>query len=424
VGAQGHGEHRLTNHSKAKEIIMRKRFSGSMIMVAIAAAAGGVVSSGPTTTASAQAPAAAGATPAPAPSLKTTWGEPDLQGIWTDETATPLQRPARYANQEFFTEAERAELDRVRSEVLGRERRAERGTERDVSGSYNNVFVSFKRTGARTSLIVDPPEGRIPPLTPKAQQLASAEREFRLALLQSTETCKNKEAACSGGKYDPARSPRFAELPPRYNTGRMNRNDGPEDSSLPERCLTGGLPEFGGPTGSFRRIVQTPGGISIFYDVGQGQGWQRNIVMDGSPHLPASIRQWYGDSRGHWEGDTFVIDVMNFSPKTDFQGSRENLHLVERWTRTGPSTLEYEVTIEDATVWARPWTVKEEFTRQSDRDNRLYTEPRCVEGNYGLPGIIHGRRMEELAFAQGRGPDPATRDAIKDGFIFDDEPLR
>jgi hypothetical protein len=407
---------------------MRKRLSGSMIMAVIAAVAGSAVVSAPTTTASAQAPAASSAAPAPAPapapSLKTAWGEPDLEGIWTDETATPLQRPARYADQEFFTEAERAELDRVRSEVLGRERRAERGTERDVSGSYNNVFVSFKRTGARTSLIVDPPNGRIPPLTPEAQQLANAEREFRLALLQSTETCKNKEAACSGGKYDPARSPRFAELPPRYNTGRMNRNDGPEDSSLPERCLTGGLPEFGGPTGSFRRIVQTPGGISIFYDVGQGQGWQRNVVMNGSTHLPASIRQWYGDSRGHWEGDTLVIDVMNFGPKTDFQGSRENLHLVERWTRTGPSTLEYEVTIEDATVWARPWTVKEEFTRQSEEDNRLYTEPRCVEGNYGLPGIIHGRRMQELAFAQGRGPDPATRDAIKDGFIFDDEPLR
>jgi hypothetical protein len=286
------------------------------------------------------------------------------------------------------------------------------------------VFVSFKRTGARTSLIVDPPNGRIPPLTPEAQKIASAEREFRLALLQSTETCKNKERACSGGKYDPTHSSRFAEPPPRYNTARMNRNDGPEDSSLPERCLTGGLPEFGGPTGSFRRIVQAPGGISIFYDVGQGQGWQRNIVMDGRPHLPTKIRQWYGDSRGHWEGNSLMIDVTNFSPKTDFQGSRENLHLVERWTRTGPSTLEYEVTIEDPTVWARPWTVKEEFTRQSEQDNRLYTEPRCVEGNYGLPGIIHGRRMEERAFAEGRGPDPAIRDAMKDGFIFDDEPLR
>ena len=403
---------------------MRTRLSGSIIVVAFAAAAaGGVIIAAPP--ASAQAPAASGAASAPAASLKTAWGEPDLQGIWTDETTTPLQRPARYANQASFTEAERAQLDRVRSEVLSRERRAERGTERDVSGSYNNAFVSFKRTGARTSLIVDPPDGRMPPLTPEAARLAGAEREFRLALLQSTETCKNKEAACNGGKYDPTRSPRFADLPPRYNTtARMNRNDGPEDSSLAERCLTGGLPEFGGPTGSFRRIVQTPGGISIFYDVGQGQGWQRNIVMDGSPHLPAGIRQWYGDSRGRWEGDTLVIDVTNFGPKTDFQGSRENLHLVERWTRTGPSTLDYQVTIEDPTVWTKPWTVKEEFTRQSEADNRLYTEPRCIEGNYGLPGIIHGRRMEERAFAEGRGPDPATRDAMKDGFIFDDEPLR
>ena len=365
---------------------MREKFSDSMISVAIAAAAAGAVISAPITRASAQAPAASGMTPTASALLKTPWGEPDLQGIWTDETTTPLQRPARYANQAVFTEAERAELDRVRSEVLGRERRAERGTERDVSGSYNNVFVSFKRTGARTSLIVDPPNGRIPPLTPDAQKLAGAEREFRLALLQSTETCKNREPACSGGKYDPTRSPRLAELPPRYNTARMNRNDGPEDSSLAERCLTGGLPEFGGPTGSFRRIVQTPGGISIFYDVGQGQGWQRNIVMDGSPHLPANIGQWYGDSRGHWEGDTLVIDVTNFSPKTDFQGSRENLHLVERWTRTGPSTLEYEVTIEDPTVWTKAWSVKEEFSRQSDQDNRLYTEPRCVEGKLWSSG--------------------------------------
>ena len=240
---------------------MREKFSGSMISVAIAAAAAGAVISAPITRASAQAPAASGITPTASALLKTPWGEPDLQGIWTDETTTPLQRPARYANQAVFTEAERAELDRVRSEVLGRERRAERGTERDVSGSYNNVFVSFKRTGARTSLIVDPPNGRIPPLTPDAQKLAGAERGFRLTLLQSTETCKNREPACSGGKYDPTRSPRFAELPPRYNTARMNRNDGPEDSSLAERCLTGGLPEFGGPTGSFRRIVQTPGGI-------------------------------------------------------------------------------------------------------------------------------------------------------------------
>src|SRR5258706_1372160 len=206
------------------------------VAIAIAVASGDV--SAFTARASAQASAASGTMPAAAPALKTPWGEPDLHGIWTDETTTPLQRPARYANQEVFTEAERSELDRVRSEVLGRERRAERGTERDVSGSYNNVFVSFKRTGARTSLIVDPPHGRIPPLTTEAQKIAGAEREFRLALLQATETCKDKEPACSGGKYDPTPSPRFAEIPPRYNTARLNRNDGPEDSSLAERCLT------------------------------------------------------------------------------------------------------------------------------------------------------------------------------------------
>jgi hypothetical protein len=402
---------------------MRGRLLRSMITVAVAATAVSAVISVSVTRPSAQAPAASAT--APAPALKTPWGEPDLQGIWTDETDTPLQRPAKYASQEFFTAAQRAELDEVRSAMLGRDRRGERGTERDVSGAYNSVFVSVKRIGARTSLIIDPPNGRIAPLTPAAEKIAAAEREFRLALLQSTETCKDKSVACSGGKYDPTPSPRRADLPPRYNTARMNRHDGPEDGALGDRCLTIGLPEFGTAFGgSFRRIVQTPGGISMFYDVGQGQGWQRNIVMNGSPHLPANIRQWYGDSRGHWEGNTLVIDVTNFSPKTDFQGSRENLHLVERWTRTGPTSLEYAVTIEDPTVWTQPWTVKQEFTKQSDQENRTYYEPRCIEGNYGFPGLLHGRRMEEVAFAQGRGPDPATIDNIKGGFLLEEDPLR
>jgi hypothetical protein len=356
--------------------------------------------------------------------LKTPWGEPDLQGIWTDETDTPLQRSPKFANQEFFTEAQRAELDKERSALLRRDRRVERGTELDVAGAYNALFMTQKRTGARTSMIVDPPNGRMPPLTPEAQKLAAADREFRLALLQATETCKNNSVACSGGKYDPTPSPRRADLPPRYNTARMNRHDGPEDGSLPDRCLTMGLPEFGAATGSFRRIVQTPGGISIFYDVGQGQGWQRNIVMDGRPHLPANIRQWYGDSRGHWEGNTLVIEVTNFSPKTDFQGSRVNLHLVERWTRTGPTSLEYVVTIEDPTVWTQPWIVKQEFTRQSDEENRLYYEPRCLEGNYGLPGLMRGARAEELAFAEGRGPHPATKDNATDFVGVEDDPLQ
>jgi hypothetical protein len=373
-------------------------------------------------TAQNQPPAASAQVPA---ALKTAWGEPDLQGIWTIESDTPLQRSPKYANQEFFTAAQREELDKERSTLLRRDKRVERGTELDVAGAYNAVFMSMKRTGVRTSMIVDPPDGRLPPLTPQAAKIAAAERDFRLALLQSTETCKAKSVACSGGRYDATPSPRRAELPPRYNTARMNRHDGPEDGALADRCLTVGLPDFGTAYGgSFRRIVQTPGGISMFYDVGQGQGWQRNIVMNASPHLPANIRQWYGDSRGHWEGDTLVIDVTNFSPKTDVQGSRENLHLVERWTRTEPAALEYVVTIEDPTVWTRPWIVKQEFTRQSEQENRIYYEPRCVEGNYAFPAMMLASRVEDLAFAEGRGPNPATKDNATDFVGVEQDPLQ
>jgi hypothetical protein len=394
---------------------MRGRSLHSILSVAVAVAA--AVSAGmplAVTPASAQAPA-----------LKTPWGEPDLQGIWTDEGDTPLQRSPKFANQEFFTDAQRAELDRERVALMRRDKRVTRGTELDVAGAYNALFFVQKPTGVRTSMIVDPPDGRFPPMTPEASRTAAAERDFRLALLQSTETCKSSNpVGCSGGKYDPTPSPRFADPPPRYNVQRINRHNGPEDSSLPDRCLTGGLPEFGSAAGSFRRIVQTPGGISIFYDVSQGQGWQRNIAMDGSPHLPAGVRQWYGDSRGHWEGNTLVIDVTNFSAKADFQGSREKLHVVERWTRTGPNSLEYVATVDDPTVWTKAWTAKQEFNRQNDQENRIYYEPRCVEGNYGLPGLMRGARAEELAFAEGRGPHPATKDNATDFVGVEEDPLQ
>src|SRR2546425_10453439 len=292
--------------------------------------------------------------------LKTAWGEPNLQGICLDEYQTPLQRPAKYAGKEFFTDEERAALDARRAAIELRPRQ-ERGTERDVAGAYNQVFMSIKRTGRRTSLIVDPPEGKIPPMTPEIQKQMAAEREFRLALLQATTTCKNREPGCRGGKYGPP-SPRREEAPPRYSTGNINRVDNPEDRSMSERCMAAVLPDFGG----FRRIVQSPASVSIFYDVGQGQGWQRVIPVGGSSHLPSNIRQRFGDSRGRWEGDTLVVDVTNFSPKADFMGSRENRHLVERWTRTGPNTLEYVVTIEDPSTWTKPWTVRQDL-RHLDR---------------------------------------------------------
>ena len=351
------------------------------------------------------------------PSLRTPWGEPDLQGIWTDEFDTPLERSERYGNRAYLTEEEQAELDEQRAGRLSGQqkadgdRRGQRGSERDVAGAYSNVFLSFKHISRRTSLIVDPPNGRRPPLTDEAQARATADREFRLALLRSTETCRNGLAACAGGEYDPTPSVRRTEPPPRYNTARMNRHDHPEDGGFGDRCLSGHITEFGTAFGgSFRRIVQTPGGISMYYDVGQGQGFQRNIVMSDSPHLPEAIRQWWGDSRARWDGDTLVIDVTNFSPKQDFGGSRKHLHLVERWTRTGPDTLDYEVTIEDPTVWVRPWTVKQEFRRQSDQENRIYYEPRCYEGNYGFPSLLRAARIADEQYAEGTGPHPAIDD--------------
>jgi hypothetical protein len=350
-------------------------------------------------------PAAAAAGPA----ARTPWGEPDLQGIWTNDFETPLQRPARYANKEFFTDEERARLDEQRTDSISRDsRRYSRKSEQDVGGAYNAaIFLSHKHAGRRTSLIVDPPDGRIPPLTPEATKRREAQRQYQLALLQATEVCKNSMPTCAGGKYGPP-SPRRNEPPPYYPANSVNRADGPEDRGLSERCMAARLPDFGGAAGFFLQIVQSPQTVSIFYDTGQGQGWQRNIPITDRPHLPSKVRQWWGDSRGRWEGNTLVVDVTNFTAKTDFQGSTENLHLVERWTRVDEKTLDYTVTVEDPTTWTKPWTIKQDLSRQSDQANRVYKEPRCHEGNYGMPAMLAGARAEERAFAAGRGPNPAT----------------
>lgn len=345
---------------------------------------------------------------------KTSWGEPDLQGIWSIDYQISLQRNPKYGNREFFTEEELAALDNQRAAMLRRDFRVQRGTERDVAGAYSSVFQTVKHTGRRTSLIVDPPDGRIPALTAEAAKRRDDMREYALALLQATQTCKNKEVACAGWKYGPP-SPRRAEMPPVYNVGRINRNDGPEDQALSVRCMGGQLPDLQiGLAGLYRQIVQSPGHVQVFYDTGQGQGFTRGIPVSAAPHLPSSIRLWWGDSRARWEGNTLVVDVTNFSPKTDFQGSRENLHLTERWTRTGPGTLELATTIEDPTTWVRPWTVKQAWNRNSDKANRIYYEPRCAEGNYGLLGMLAGARAEDRAFAAGRGPNPALKDAATD----------
>jgi hypothetical protein len=338
--------------------------------------------------------------------LKTQWGEPDLQGIWdTTPYQIPLQRPAKYKDQEFFTEAQIAELDKIRTAMPGNETRATRGTEQDVAGAYNAVFTSRRPTGRRTSLIVDPPDGRIPPVTDAVRDRRAYVREWALALLEATDTCKNKMPGCEGGRYTGVLSPRRYEPYKYYPNFRVNKMDGPEDhGTMNTRCLGGAIPDFTG----FRQIIQSPGAVSIFYDVGQGQGFTRTIDITNRPHLSPNIRTWWGDSVAHWEGNTLVVDVTNFNGKIDFQGSTDNLHLVERWARTGPNTMEYVVTISDPTAWTRPWTVKQEFTKANEEANRIYKEPRCADGEVARIGMLKGARAAELAFAEGRGPDPAT----------------
>jgi hypothetical protein len=347
--------------------------------------------------------------------LKTSWGEPDLQGIWTRAEDIPLERPAKYADKEYFSDAERRDLDQQIAGIIKRNSTAERrapGTERDVNSEFNQEpFTLHLPVGKRTSLIVDPPDGRIPPLTPGAQKARAAFRQFQLALLQPTESCKQHHPGCAGGQYGPV-SPKRQETPPGYigagTSAGINRADGPEDRTTTERCLGGTLPDFGNFVGGSNRIVQASGVVSILYEIGAGQGRPRSIPITAAPHLPASMHQWWGDSRGHWEGNTLVVDVTNFSPKSDFQGSHEHLHLVERWTRVDRDTVDYVVTIDDPTTWVRPWTVRQELKKQSDEENRLYFEPRCHEGNYGLIALLSGARASEKAYAERRGPDPAT----------------
>jgi hypothetical protein len=235
-------------------------------------------------------------------------------------------------------------------------------------------------------------------------------------LLENTNTCKNKWPGCEGGKYTGVPNPhRFDPVPyitaiSTVNTGGppwaqiINRQDGPEDHGLGMRCMSAMLPDFTG----YRQIVQSPGSVSIFYDTGQGQGWHRVIPITSAPHLPANVRTWWGDSRSRWEGNTLVVDVTNFNGYNDFNGSTDSLHLIERWTRTGPDTIEYVVTMDDPTAWTKPWTVKQEYSRVDDQFNNVYKEPRCHEGNYAGIGWLSDARAVEQAFAEGRGPDPTT----------------
>jgi hypothetical protein len=288
-------------------------------------------------------------------------GQPDLQGYWSSATLTPLERPAELAGKPFLTEQEAAAYEKQLLQTGNRDRR-EANAETDVGRAYNEFWFERgnKVVGTRrTSLIVDPPDGRIPPLTPEAQKRADAARAY----------------------------------------ARQHPADGPEDRGLPERCIlwpTAGPPMLPGGYNNNYQIIQSPGYVVILVEMIHDV---RIIPLDGRPHLGSGVRQWMGDSRGHWEGNTLVVDTTDFNGKARFRGADEKMHLTERFTRAGADTLLYEFTVDDPTAFTKPWSAQVPM-RQSEGPIFEYA---CHEGNYGMEGILGGARAEEKKTAAGVG---------------------
>jgi hypothetical protein len=277
-------------------------------------------------------------------------GQPDLQGIWTNITITPMERPAALAGKEFFTPAEAAAFEKQFIE------RRDATAAVDFNGPIRQTWWDSGTTVAktrRTSIVIDPPDGRIPALTPAAQNAEQLRREAQ--------------------RRPPA---------------------GPEDRGLNERCIiwpTDGPPMLSSNYNNNYRIVQTPGYVAIYIEMVHDV---RIIPLDGRPHLPETMRSWMGDSRGHWEGDTLVVDTTNFSGKAPFHGSDQNLHVIERFTRRDPDTIIYQFTIDDPTAFTRSWTGEVPF---SAAPGPIY-EYACHEGNYrSLAGMLRTARADEQA---------------------------
>jgi hypothetical protein len=300
---------------------------------------------------------AAGQTPKPAAK---TWtpphtpdGQPDLEGIWTSATLTPLERPADLAGKPTLTEKEAAEYEKQLQKQNNRDRR-DGSADADLGRAYNEFWYDRgnKVVGTRrTSLIVDPPDGLIPPLTPEAQKRAEAVREH----------------------------------------ARLHAFDGPEDRPLAERCLswaTAGPPMLPSAYNNNYHIIQTPGYVTILSEMIHDV---RIIPLDGRPHLGGTIRQWMGDARGHWEGNTLVVDTVDFNGKAPFRGSDQKMHLVKRFTRVDRDTMLYEFTVDDPTTFTKPWTAQIPMTKT---EGPIY-EYACQEGNYALRGVLAGARAEE-----------------------------
>ena len=278
---------------------------------------------------------------------KTPWGDPDLQGVWSSDDATmPMSRPANAAGRLYLTDEEyAARVKQIENGVKNAE---------NAIGSFRGDFA--RRAFRQTSLIVDPPDGRIPALTDDARE---------------------RRAAADANRRRPF--------------------EGPESLNHVERCLTYGVPRLSGTnTGAgplgYYQIVQTPTYIVLFLEAIHEA---RVISLDGRPHLPPTVRQWQGDSRGRWEGNSLVVDTTNFSASNNFMGSSDHLHLVERLTRVAPDRIDYAITIDDPTTWTKPWTA---VIRLKQKTERLF-EYACHEGNYE---IVRGMLAAARAIEAGR----------------------
>jgi len=291
---------------------------------------------------------------------RTPWGEPDLQGTYSNRTITPFERPANVNGREFFTKEEVAAMEKRAQEAGGDDGRA-KGSRQDVERAYNDFWWDrgTKVTTPRTSLVVDPTDGRVPAPTEAAKMRAA----------------------------DEGKRPAFR------GAGASGRGtDTWLDRSTFERCITRGMPGAMSPTAynNNYRITQSPGFVAIEIEM---LGGTRVIPTDGRSHVRSTIRQWMGHSVGRWEGDTLVVDTTNFTDKVLYRGAAENLHLVERFTRVGPGEIEYRVTIEDPTTFTKPWTLAIPYVNTGE-DMFEYA---CHEGNYGMEGILSGAREEEKA---------------------------
>ena len=298
---------------------------------------------------------------------RTPWGDPDLQGVWTTdwERSVPFERPTEFGEQEELTPEEiasRAEREEI---ALADEKDTRRARPGSPGAGPEHWYEFGKETSPRTSLVVDPPDGRLPPLTLGAQT-RQIDPSTRVPFAGGSQ---------SGGPFN-----------------------GPEDLHLADRCITRGLPHTWQPSAYNNgfQIVQSPGYVALLFE---RLHEHRIIPLDGRSQLTPSIGQIFGDSRGYWDGDTLVVEVTNFSDQTNYRGSGATRHLIERYTRVEDQTVRVEITIDDPATWTKPWTMV--LNGKHDPDYWQVFEYACHEGNYGMTNILSAARNLEKAAAGG-----------------------